>query len=95
MVEENNADKPADGADSPAADKTAETGSSEEDIEAINLKPLLDIIEKVMTLEHLVISLLIIALLLAIWDRQHLINSCNSYWINEVEKITNPLFTIK
>lgn len=88
MVEENSS-KPANGADNTAADNTAaeKDADPEEDFKAINLKPLLDNIEKVMTLEHLVISLLVIVLLLAIWDRQHLINACNAYWIDEIEKV--------
>ena len=69
--------------------------ASEENTETVNFKPLdfKKIQEKIrenLRIEYIIIIILAGILLFLIADRQNLINTCNSYWIAELEKCRSP-----
>jgi len=75
----------------PATDTATNTATDKSEIENdkdvnIDFKAIIENLKKKIKTEHLIILFLIIVILLLLYDRENMINSCNSYWINELEK---------
>lgn len=82
-------------ADSSTSGNSDGEEDGEEDFKAVDFKLFIDRVKDRVKLEHIVIVLLIIVILYAIYDRQMLVDSCNNYWIAELEKIRNPVSIFK
>lgn len=89
MVEEKTAGSSSDDEGEPDEGELFSAEREEENFSDLDLYDIKEKIKLKFRIEHYLILILVLLLIWAIIDRQSLINKCNSYWIAEMEKITN------